>query len=217
MRNRLLSAAAVAVAALGLLLLPGQSFARGGHGGGHGGHGGGHGGHAWGGHGGGGHYYGGHNRGYYGHHGGYYGHHHRFYGGYGYPFLYGGYYYPYNYSYYSAPYYDTTVDQVYPPTYYPSSYSQSVGTDVAPAGNVASVTVYSPAPNAEIWFNGKPVTVQGSSQTFSTPPLTPGQDYHYRVRARWTENGQTVVRDQNVPVHAGEQVVVDFQNTAVSR
>jgi uncharacterized protein (TIGR03000 family) len=214
MRRTLLSTAAAAVAGLALLLLPGQGFARG-----HGGHGG----HS--GHGGGGHAFVGHHGSFSGHHVGFYGHrgfygnrgfygHRRFYGGYAYPFLYGSYSYPY-YSYYSVPYYDTVpyyagtaVDEAYSPSY---AYPVTTAATSSSAENVASVTVYSPAPNAQIWFNDSPVTVQGSSQTFTTPPLVPGQEYHYQVRARWTENGQTVVREQSVPVHAGEQVVVDFQ------
>jgi len=65
--------------------------------------------------------------------------------------------------------------------------------------------------NAEVWFgNEKASLQQGPVREFESPPLTPGDEYTYSIRARWMENGRTVERTKNVDVKAGSVVRVDF-------
>jgi uncharacterized protein (TIGR03000 family) len=221
----------VGAASLGLLLLPGHCLAQRGHGGGHaagaahGGHGGhatvavhgGHGAVVW--HGGAWHggvrvYVGG--RWGWGAPGGYGRYSYPWYGGSSYPGYYGG---PY-YAGYAVPYDSgTAVYEAYPAAYpdvepaggYQSLYPPDTASEAPPPPSTARLTISLPDPNAEVWFNGTRVNVRGSSQTFTTPPLIPGTDYHYQVKARWMQNGREVVREQIVSFRAGERVAVTFR------
>jgi uncharacterized protein (TIGR03000 family) len=189
--------------------------------------GGGHfgGGHYGGGHFGGGHYGGGHFGGLRGgsHH--HYGYHH-YYPGYG---FYG--YYPYAYDYYpyysdtypyagSAPAYDYGYDgdQTLPyaegppgATFSFDAYNAAVAPNTASlrADKVAHMTVHVPA-DARVWFGTTKTTSTGSVRQYESPPLTPGSQYTYEIRARWTQNGQEVTQTQQVPLTAGGHVNVTF-------
>ena len=50
----------------------------------------------------------------------------------------------------------------------------------------------------------------GPTQSFVSPPIEPGIDYTYVVRATWAENGQSVSRTKRVIVRAGDGVTVDM-------
>jgi uncharacterized protein (TIGR03000 family) len=235
MVKRGFSAAAALLAITAFALSPGAAQARGGHGGGgHGGgsfhsaaafHGGGfHSGAAF--HSGGfsgGHYYGG--RGYYGRGWGwggwglgiglgYLGY------GYGYwPGYYGGgaYYdtapsYPAvtNYNYYyggGTPGYDAMpyADVTPPDVDYGASAQPAPATDAT-----ASISVIVPD-GARVWFNGSATRQGGRVREFQSPPLTPGREFVYNVKAQWRDaNGKEVTRTREVDVRAGANVSVDF-------
>ena len=53
-------------------------------------------------------------------------------------------------------------------------------------------------------------TLTGAERFFDSPPVTPGKNYLYSIRASWMDNGREVSRTRKLPVHAGEQVTVDF-------
>jgi uncharacterized protein (TIGR03000 family) len=144
--------------------------------------------------------YGGYRGGYYGGSGvyiglgwpGYYGG----YGGYGSRSYYGGYSYPYysDNSYYA----DTpTVSGYYSPPALTTT-------------NEATVNVHVP-PDAQVWFDGSATSQRGEWRAFASPPLDAGQEFHYDVRARWTDaNGQAVDQTRRVDVRAGQTTSVDF-------
>ena len=71
------------------------------------------------------------------------------------------------------------------------------------------MTVHVPA-DADVWFDGDATKQQGEWRAFASPPLTPGKDYSYDVRARWTVGGKTVDQTRTVVVHANDKVEVDF-------
>ena len=204
----------LAGAMLCLMAEPSQAAQHGGHHGG-GGHGGGyHGGGGPGGgyHGGGGHhsggYYGGgghHGGGYYGgYRGGYYGYR-PFYGSYyGYPYYGYPYYSGYGWSSWSSPgYYYTTPFSNVPYEEVLPSYSSGYTPEMPPAADTAAhVTVRAPA-NARVWIGGWETPNTGSVREFDSPPLTPGKQYSYAVRAQWQENGRMVTQTQEVDVSAG--------------
>ena len=220
--------------ALGALLFAAGSSWAGGHGGG---------GHGGGGHGGGGHG-GGHGGGGHGGHGGHHdGHGHSSFGfgvslGFGYPYYgygyngygyngygYSSYYYPYSYPYYYGDYY-------YPPrpyNYY-DAYPQQYA-PYPPANNGVSQPPAPPAPaystnpnavvfnvrvppNAEMWFEGNKTSQTGGQRVFESPPLKPGVDYSYEVRAKWMENGRQKDETRKLTVRAGEQVAINFMPPA---
>jgi uncharacterized protein (TIGR03000 family) len=152
---------------------------------------------------------GGNNRGGYGYGGGGYGYGG---GGYGYGGIgigigglggYGGYapnYYYDSPAYYSGPAYAAPVTQVRE-SYYPASpiTQQSV-----------NMKVIVPTADAQVWFENKATTQQGMERFFHSPSLDPGYTYAYTVKARWIEGGQTVTRERQVNVQAGQNILVDF-------
>jgi uncharacterized protein (TIGR03000 family) len=86
------------------------------------------------------------------------------------------------------------------------------------AGALAPVPI-GPAPvevevrvpaDAEIWFDGARTRQTGKVRQFVSPPVTPGHDYTYEVRARWKEGGKEVTQTRRITVHAGELVSIAF-------
>jgi uncharacterized protein (TIGR03000 family) len=84
----------------------------------------------------------------------------------------------------------------------------AVTTYGAPADR-AILNVQVPA-NAKVWVQGKETSQTGPERSYISPPLTPGRDYSYDVKAQWTENGQPVEVTRTVTVRAGERTGVLF-------
>jgi uncharacterized protein (TIGR03000 family) len=63
---------------------------------------------------------------------------------------------------------------------------------------------------AKLYVQGVPMTLRGSYREFVSPPLIPGEDYSYNLRAIWNENGKEVARDQVLRVRPGETYSVDM-------
>jgi uncharacterized protein (TIGR03000 family) len=109
---------------------------------------------------------------------------------------------------------ETTPSYAYQrkPSYdYEASYPAEAEYQTADRGDIAHVTVHMPSPSADLWFNGTRMPERGTTRTFTTPPLTPGQEYHYTVRARWMQNGRMVESTRTIPVFAGRNAVADFR------
>ena len=75
---------------------------------------------------------------------------------------------------------------------------------------ITHITVSAPA-DAQIWFDGARTNSTGPVREFQSPPLTPGQQYSYEVRARWNENGREVTQTQHVQFTAGAHFEVEFR------
>jgi uncharacterized protein (TIGR03000 family) len=86
--------------------------------------------------------------------------------------------------------------------------------DQAEPANVARVTVRLPGPDATVWFNGARMLATGATRSFVTPPLDPGQDYHYAVKVRWMEDGQAQEQTRTLDVRAGESFMLNFTRPA---
>jgi uncharacterized protein (TIGR03000 family) len=69
---------------------------------------------------------------------------------------------------------------------------------------------------AEIWFDDEKTVQEGTVRLFVSPPLPPGRDYTYEVRARWREAGNEVTQSHRVTVRAGQQVSIAFPDTVTS-
>jgi uncharacterized protein (TIGR03000 family) len=63
---------------------------------------------------------------------------------------------------------------------------------------------------AEVWVEGVLTKQAGRARQFVSPPLEPGVEYAYNVRARWSQDRRSVDRVHQVPVRAGDVVRVDF-------
>lgn len=92
----------------------------------------------------------------------------------------------------------------------------SSGTVSAQQVNVANdravrIDVRVPA-GAKIWIGGKETTQGGESRSFVSPPLEPGSDYTYDIRATWKEGGRTVERKRHVTVHAGDRLNLNLSS-----
>jgi len=158
--------------------------------------------------------YGGYRGGYWGGYPGYYGY--RPYSGFGIgvygPSYYGSYYgYPYGgyrtygwtsgYTpgYYNMPYAETSSS-------YPGGYEES---SEAATDTTCRLTIRAPE-NAEVWIADWKTPETGSVREFVSPPLKPGKEYTYDVRARWEENGRPMTQTQKVDVKAGATSEVSF-------
>jgi uncharacterized protein (TIGR03000 family) len=92
----------------------------------------------------------------------------------------------------------------------------AVARATVPANSTAEVVVRLPA-DATLYFEGVPMDLTGPERHFVSPPLIPGRNYQYDVRAVWNDDqGQEVVQDRKVPVRAGGRVSVDFRTPAAN-
>lgn len=90
-------------------------------------------------------------------------------------------------------------------TSYQASYAP-----VFPNDTRAHLTVMAP-PTAKIWFNGTLTQQTGEFRQFVTPPLTPGEPFHYNITAKWVNNvGQQRTLNRQVTVAAGNWLNVDM-------
>lgn len=76
----------------------------------------------------------------------------------------------------------------------------------------AKVSVLVPG-NAELFVNGQPTTMTGGNRLFMSSSLTPGLEYTYVLRARWTSGGRAFDQEKRLTVQGGELRIVDFMNT----
>ncbi|HEY7159215.1 MAG TPA: TIGR03000 domain-containing protein [Gemmataceae bacterium] len=75
--------------------------------------------------------------------------------------------------------------------------------------NTARLTIIVPE-GAELWFNGTKTSQTGTRREFDTPPLTPGQDFKYTIKSRWTEGGKPMEVTHAVQVRANTSQVIDL-------
>jgi uncharacterized protein (TIGR03000 family) len=103
----------------------------------------------------------------------------------------------------------TTTQSLYytPPTTTGSGVSSVSYTE--PAATAARLHVRVPA-DATLWIDDKPTAQTGPERDFITPPLTPGRNYHYDMRARWMDNGKPVERTVRVEIRPNQTSQVDF-------
>jgi len=97
-----------------------------------------------------------------------------------------------------------SYQSLYPPT-------TTVTTPATP-NNAALIHVRVPE-GARVFFGNYEMAQQtGSMRHFSSPPLEPGYDYQYQVKAQWMQNGQPMEQTRDVTVKAGTRVQVDFMS-----
>jgi uncharacterized protein (TIGR03000 family) len=86
---------------------------------------------------------------------------------------------------------------------------------VAPdvASDRATVDVHVPA-TAQVWFDNTATRQTGAERQYVSPPLTPGQNFTYDVRARWIDNGRVTDLTRTITVHANSVASVDFTRPA---
>jgi len=80
------------------------------------------------------------------------------------------------------------------------------------SGNApAYVRVIVPAPDAQVFFGENATQQNGSTvRDFVSPPLEPGKQFQYEIRAQWKQGDQTKDEKRTVDVQAGGRVMVNF-------
>jgi uncharacterized protein (TIGR03000 family) len=70
-----------------------------------------------------------------------------------------------------------------------------------------SVTIRMRVPTgARVWLGSKETSQTGTDRMFVSPSLEPGYEYVYHIRVQWNQNGETVERNREVTVHAGDVI-----------
>jgi uncharacterized protein (TIGR03000 family) len=64
--------------------------------------------------------------------------------------------------------------------------------------------------DAEVLVEGQKMQQSGCERTFVSPPLEPGEDYEYTIRARWKDGERAIEQEKKVIVHAGAAFIVRF-------
>jgi uncharacterized protein (TIGR03000 family) len=98
-----------------------------------------------------------------------------------------------------------------PPPRFKDETQASSGTLVSTAPRAARITVYLPA-EAQLYVDNVFCPLTSATRSFPTPPLQPGREFYYTLRAEVTRDGQTRVQSQRITVGAGRQVSVEFNN-----
>jgi uncharacterized protein (TIGR03000 family) len=107
--------------------------------------------------------------------------------------------------------YSSAIRPTIPRNSYPRPVAASARTQTQSTATSLPVYIEVRVPaDADIWFDDAKTTQTGTVREFVSPPLTPGHDYTYDIRARWTEEGRHVSHTRRVAVHAGERVSVTF-------
>ncbi len=99
-------------------------------------------------------------------------------------------------GYYSPPSPDLAVQPETPP-------AQQPGDDTAHLMVLVSE-------NAQLWFDGSLTNQRGNQREFVTPPLTPGKNYIYDLRARWMQDGRPYEAKRTVYIHANDWLQIDL-------
>jgi len=104
-------------------------------------------------------------------------------------------------------------------------YNYSVPSDAAALGQQSGVTqamyqsgnaparvmVIVPAPDAQVFFGDTATQQTGTAmREFVSPPLEPGKQFQYEIRAQWKQGDQSKEEKKTVDVQAGSRVVVNF-------
>jgi uncharacterized protein (TIGR03000 family) len=82
------------------------------------------------------------------------------------------------------------------------------------SNNTVQIHVAVPA-GAKVWFNDSATQQGGTDRLFTSPPLTPGFDYTYEVKAQWVDQtGKEVTQVRQVTMRANAEVNVSFLQSA---
>ena len=66
------------------------------------------------------------------------------------------------------------------------------------------------AADAVLTIDGAPTKATSGVRDFITPPLQPGKDFHYDLRARLGRTGTEVTIERRITVRAGQETVVNM-------
>jgi uncharacterized protein (TIGR03000 family) len=76
-------------------------------------------------------------------------------------------------------------------------------------GNQVALDIRVPS-NAEVMVGGEKLSGSGTTRRFTSSGLTTGQNYEYKVKATWTENGKQMTKERTVQAQPGQRTSVDL-------
>jgi uncharacterized protein (TIGR03000 family) len=81
----------------------------------------------------------------------------------------------------------------------------------------ATIVVSLPA-EAKLLIDDHATTSTSTLRRFASPPLEPGKEFHYTLKAEMVRDGSTVVATKQVSVRAGQEtrVTLDFPSASVA-
>jgi uncharacterized protein (TIGR03000 family) len=128
--------------------------------------------------------------------------------------IYGSYYGPY----FGRTYLDGRLVYSYPETIYTDEIVYSTPAFAAsvahsPRSIQVLLNVNVPDPTARVWIENQLMSLGGTQREFLSPPLEPGQDYTYTIRASWMDNGREVSQVRSFNVRGGDTVAATFFST----
>jgi uncharacterized protein (TIGR03000 family) len=128
----------------------------------------------------------------------------------------GGYpsYYDGGYRYYSPSGYTYGEPSMSTTAFYGPQTGEGLSESSAMNTNTAMIDIRIPDPNAQIWLDGQETKQRGTFRPFVSPPLEQGKTFHYKVRARWQQDGKEMDQTKTVEFKAGQRQVVTFDARA---
>jgi uncharacterized protein (TIGR03000 family) len=130
--------------------------------------------------------------------------------------MFGGYsYFPFDseYYYYSQPNIFINYNYPYPfpyaQPYLPPRFFTVLPPAPNPHPNSALLTLTVPA-GAEVFVGGKKTDMSGTTRTFESPDLKPGETYTFDVRVTWKENSKNVEEKRTIDMKAGEHQSLQY-------
>lgn len=117
--------------------------------------------------------------------------------------------YPYPYPYFFPfPIFENNYQYGGPNYYRPQPTTDALP---APKENRAVIKIVLPSTANDIWVDGvRMPTRETSSRVFISPPLEPGHNYTYVVRAAWATGQGMLGGERSVVVGANRTAIVDF-------
>lgn len=103
---------------------------------------------------------------------------------------------------------------VYPRKGEPVPAPKKTGTKTSVSA-AATLIVALPA-EARLTIDDQPTTATAARRVFVSPPLQPGRDYVYTLRAEVTRDGQPVSAERTVTVRAGQETSVTIELPATT-
>lgn len=84
-----------------------------------------------------------------------------------------------------------------------------------PVKQPIKLRVLLPAEDAKLYFFDKLMQTKGTERQFTTPPIVPGENYYYDIKAVWEPNNYTTItRTRRIDVKAGGSYTIDLTKEA---